>query len=392
MEEYSIHQFSKKLLQKSVFPQLKDYLMWQSGQKKLKDINFAPVCLNLDLTSACSNSCDHCIDKSVLNTGQQLDFNYLKNVISFWKKQGLKSVIVVGGGEPTLHPKFEEMIKFLKKLNLQVGIASNGSRLECIENICHLLEKKDWVRLSLDAATNKTYDQIHHPRLDVSLESILAQVKKMRKKNNKFQMGFSFLIIGDNKKVGKTKLVGNVKEIFLAAKAARDNGFSYFAPKPFISPEGTRKTTISPKNLKEIRNEINRAKKLDNKTFRVVESINLLCFYDKKLGQVMKKQPKTCHAQFFKTVANPGGVFLCSYWRGFENLKAVDVNKKAGAAYLEKLAKNSEKKMQEFNAKKFCKDVHCVYGAFNCWADKMIKSPEQIEKLEAIADFDDYFI
>ena len=116
MDEYPIHKFSKKLLQKSVFPQLEEYLYWRTGKKDLESTKFAPISINLDLTTACNFQCDHCIDGEIINTGKMLDFQYIKTLLKDWSKKGLKSVILIGGGEPVLYPYFEEVIKFLKSL------------------------------------------------------------------------------------------------------------------------------------------------------------------------------------------------------------------------------------------------------------------------------------
>ena len=117
MAEFSIHQFSNKLLQKSIFPHLMAYLHWQTGQANLPNNKFAPISINLDLTTACNFQCPHCLDEEIINTGKMLNLQYIKRLLENWSKKGLKSVILIGGGEPTIYPYFEEVVKFLKKPN-----------------------------------------------------------------------------------------------------------------------------------------------------------------------------------------------------------------------------------------------------------------------------------
>jgi len=385
----SIHQFSKKLLQKSVFPRLQDYLLWQVRGGKAPE--FAPISINLDLTTACNFQCPHCIDGEIINTGKTLDLNYVKTLIRAWAKKGLKSVILIGGGEPVLYPYFEEVVKFLKGLSLQVGIVSNGTNMKKIENICNFLDKRDWVRLSLDAGTNETFQKIHRPRMNINLDGVMAQVKKMRQKNSDFQMGFSFLIIGDRKKVNGINLTNNIKEIVPSAKLAKENGFNYLSLKPFISPEGERSTTISKANLAKIRQEIKKAKTLEDKNFKVIESINLLCFYDKDLKKAMQKQPQICHAQFFRSVVIPAGVYGCSLWRGFQSTKISESNQKITKDYYRKLYQNRGKLTKRFDAQKNCQSVSCLYAPLNCWVEDLIRSPQKIKALKSIADLPDFF-
>lgn len=384
-KEFAIHNFSQKLLQRSVFPHLKAYLA-----KKGNDL--APISINLDLVTACNFQCPHCIDQELINTGKMLDFAYVKTLLHDWSKKGLKSVILIGGGEPALYPHFEKAVELLKNLRLQVGIVSNGTKLGKIENICHLLDSKDWVRLSLDAGKDETFRKIHEPRVKIKLEEILAGVKKIRQKNADLQLGFSFLIIGDKKYAGKTLLANNIREISLAAKLAKESGFSYLSLKPFIDPSGARKTSISQKNLREIKEEIKKAKKFQDHDFKIIESINLLCFYDKNLKKMMMKQPKTCHAQFFRGVVIPAGIFSCSLWRGFDNMKIGKTNEKIGKDYYDSVYGNRKKILKTFVASKTCKEISCLYAPFNCWVEELLKSPKKIKELKAIDDFSDYFL
>lgn len=385
MNKFAIHNFSKKLLQKSVFPHLRAYLS-QKGD------TMAPISINLDLVTACNFKCPHCIDGEIINTGKMLDFQYVKTLLDDWSKKGLKSVILIGGGEPTLYPYFEETVKLLKNLRLQVGIVSNGTKLEKIENICHLLGERDWVRLSLDAGKDETFQKIHCPRVKIKLEEILAGVKKIHQKNPKLQLGFSFLIIGDKKSVNKVPLAGNIKEISLAARLAKESGFSYLSLKPFINPEGARQTSIGQKNLKEIKEEIKKAKKFQDPDFKVIESINLLCFYDKNLKKIMQTQSKFCHAQFFRGVVIPAGIFSCSLWRGFNSTKIGETNQKIDTDYYKRIYQNRKKLIKSFNAKKICREVSCLYAPLNCWIEGLRSSPQKIKELKPIDDFGDYFL
>lgn len=391
MQENVIHQFSRKLLQKSVFPHLKEYVLWRQGKKKIRSERFAPISINLDLTTGCNFDCAHCIDKAVVNTGKIQEFEYVKKLLENWAKAGLKSVIVIGGGEPTLFQRFEDVVRLIKKLGLQFGMASNGTGIKKIKNIAPLLKKKDYIRFSIDAGKNETYQKIHHPRIRFSLEYLLSQVKEIRRDNPDLQMGYSFLIIGDNKKVDGIPLVNNIKEISLAAKLAKDFGFSYLSVKPYIDTDENRRTQFAPKNLKEIKTEIAKAKKLEDKKFKVVESVTLVYLYNKKLGEVLSEKPKICHAQFFRPAVIPHGVYHCSLWRGFDDLKIIDTAKDIDKDYWKKFHKARLRMIDKFDSRKFCKDAQCWYAPMNCWIEELINNPKKLRELKTIEDFDDFF-
>ena len=109
----SIHDFATKLTQPGAREALERYVEWQVAQREATDMDaealaelagrvpdFAPVSINLDLTTACNYQCDHCVDLDILNTGIRFDHDKLISSLGLMAERGLKSVIVIGGGEP----------------------------------------------------------------------------------------------------------------------------------------------------------------------------------------------------------------------------------------------------------------------------------------------------
>ena len=163
-----IHDFAGKLLQEGLFERLKKYVEVQVAWRKAKedgktldvlnmDIESVPVSINLDLTTSCNYRCDHCVDKDILNTGIRFEDEKLEDSIRLMAKKGLKSVIVIGGGEPTVHPKFASIMRLMKSLNLSLGLVTNGGNLGKVLEIADCLDEKDWIRLSLDSGKNNTF-------------------------------------------------------------------------------------------------------------------------------------------------------------------------------------------------------------------------------------------
>src|SRR4030042_4291523 len=145
------HDFSSKLRQDGTFQRLKDYIQWQ----RKCDANapdrglpvFSPISINLDLPSACNFSCPFCVDSKLINAGKSLTSAEVKKIVDTLHSHGLLSVILIGGGEPTLHGEFGEIVRYIKSKKLQIGIVTNGSRLEKIEAIVDALKEKDWIRI-----------------------------------------------------------------------------------------------------------------------------------------------------------------------------------------------------------------------------------------------------
>jgi organic radical activating enzyme len=82
------------------------------------------------LTNICNYSCSYC--PSYLNDGSSkgLDLENIKNFVfklkSHYKDKNI--FIELTGGEPTTYRYFDELLNFLKKEDIKVGILSNGGR------------------------------------------------------------------------------------------------------------------------------------------------------------------------------------------------------------------------------------------------------------------------
>lgn len=391
---HQIHNFTRKILQRSIFDKLKSYVDWRIKLKKGKPVAIPPIqpiSINLDLTTGCNYYCDHCIDLEMINKGGKLKLETIKQLISRWVKRGLRSVIIIGGGEPTLYSHFEEVVIFLKAKKLQVGIASNGSRLPSLVRVVPFLSEHDWVRLSLDAGKNDTFQKIHNPRIRLNLDEILKNVQKLRSVNSKYQLGFSFLALSKDQVGNNKNLINNISEIFLAAKKAKESGFTYFSIKPFISPCPSRFTEIHKIYLEKIKKEIARAKSLEDKTFKIAESFNMLALIN-NLNEKLRKQPKICHAQFFRLVVTPKGIFHCPAWRGFTKAYLIDAKRKVTQMYYKELRNKLHERLENFNATQECSKVSCIYNDFNWFIEGLIRDPDKLANLQTMADYEDYFL
>jgi MoaA/NifB/PqqE/SkfB family radical SAM enzyme len=79
-------------------------------------------------------------------------------LVEFFAMRGTKAVTITGGGEPTLHPNFLEMIATFKKFGISIGLVSNGilwGKSEKIEGAEFLSGAIEWIRVStMNTTTN----------------------------------------------------------------------------------------------------------------------------------------------------------------------------------------------------------------------------------------------
>lgn len=422
-----IHDFAAKLKQPSLEGHLLEYVAWRKAVRaaqaeggdavdKVEIPRIGPVSINLDLSTTCNYACTHCIDWDALNLPQRHDHEKLLQSLRELTARGLKSVIILGGGEPTLYPGFHDVVRVMKEeLRLQVAVVTNGSRNEHIAEIAHLFEEGDWVRLSLDAGSNEVFDAMHCPKQrGITLDGICESAKLIKQANAKVQLGFSFVITWKGAHRDDNSVIENLHEMAMAAERARDYGFDYISFKPFLQRAEQGAEVLEPRDAAEgratvtqrIQEQLDLCKPLQSDSFRVVNSTNLRVLMSPD-WQAFTDQPKVCHMQALRQVVSPLGVFNCPAHRGIGKARLGDAD---GWLPVEGAESNSDTKAEvkeatppaqagtcdsltTFDAHKECAEVTCLYHPVNHWIEGLIASDKDPEDLiEPGPEQHDYFL
>lgn len=410
LELASIHDFATKLTQPGAKEALEQYVRWQVGLRagRSADENFdparvpdfAPLSINLDLTTACNYRCDHCVDLDILNTGIRFEHDKLLASLELMAKKGLRSVIVIGGGEPTLYPKFAETIRFMKSLKLQVSIVSNGTGNKKIAEIADCMDSQDWVRLSLDSGSNPTFQAMHNPRKNFILEEICAVVPEIKAANPDLTVGFSYIVTWQGAFINNTNIVENLHEIVQATKLARDSKFSYISFKPFLTRDELNNAEVidisHAQNLEDtierIQAQVDEAVQMETDDFKVHRSTGLKAMLQGKT-QKLGLQPRQCHMQFFRQVLSPLGLYNCPVYRNQDHGRLGSKNAVADELSYDATRGVTAGLVQSFNATSNCEKVTCLYNDVNWWIEHLIEHPAELAELKTASDAEpDYFL
>jgi hypothetical protein len=301
--------------------------------------------------------------------------------------RGLQSVILLGGGEPTLYPGFGAMVRFLKGLGLQVAVVTNGSGNDRIAAVAEYFTDGDWVRLSLDSGSDATFQAMHHPKgRGIDLDGICASATGIKRRNPAVQLGYSFVITwqGSQREAGAA-VVENLHEMEAAAVRAKRHGFDYISFKPFLTRAEAGAEVLDPSQaeadreslLRRLREGLEAAQALQTESFRVVDSINLRVFLDgTRLGYT--RQPRVCHMQALRQVLSPLGVYNCPAHRGVPKgrIGGLDAWAPGGTA-----AVGTARLLQDFDAGSECAEVTCLYNPVNHFLEQIVASPRTLEEL-----------
>lgn len=391
--------FSSKLRQESIIQRLREYISWQRSAAHRKPPHFGPISINLDLTSACNFSCPHCVDSRIINSGEYIRLDDIKRTIRVLHSHGLLSVILLGGGEPTLHRDFEEIVRYVKNRGLELGIVTNGSRLDKVARITELLGEKDWIRISIDAAKEDTFRQLHWPKNDVTLSRILHGARGIKDSNPLVSLGYSFVIVWEGLQINGKALTRNTDEIAEAVKLAGEYSFDFISFKPcLVRLEDSQKESLLDKVegneeeriLREIKMNLHKARDTVDDRIRILESVNLQAMMNKEVDQ-LKRQPKRCHMQFFRTVVTPSGIFHCPAFRGVEKAKIAERDGYVTESKFGQTLKSTARSISAFNAGDECNVVGCFYHHVNWWLEKFANSTRDVAHIEKVGD-DNFFL
>ena len=401
--QHKEYDFSSKLRQVSVVQRLKEYITWQRSagdcETGVSVPPFGPVSINLDLTSSCNFACPHCVDSTIINTGAALELNTVQETLDTLTERGLLSVILLGGGEPTLHRDFATIVRYIKSKGLQLGIVTNGSRLTQVAQVADLLEKEDWLRISLDAGSEETFLKSHRPKIAVTLEQILVNAREIKKQNPLITLGYSFVIVWEGLSIGDQQLFQNIDEMPEAVQLAAQHSFDYISFKPcLIRLQNTHKESLldtpdeeMEKHIREkIESTLLKARTIAGDHLKVLTSVNLRALLHNELSS-LKKQPRRCHMQFFSTVVTPTGIFHCPAFRGVQNAKIAECNGYAGTSNFNESKKQLTRSLTTFDAREECKVVACFYHHVNWWVENFQQSGTSIDAI-AEAEDDNFFL
>lgn len=200
-----------------------------NDMKEGKQIN--PVQIHLVPVNGCNHTCKFCAYHLEDHTSNQL-FNIkdiipkekLFEIIDSCKELGIKAIQFTGGGEPLIHPNIKEVIKRTKEAGIEIGLVTNGSRLD--DELINMLKDVSWVRISIDASNKQTYSNYRGTNID-TFDKVCNNIEKLVSIKTSTILGISFVV---------NKL--NHSEIYSSAEMFKKMGVDNFRISGIFSPEG----------------------------------------------------------------------------------------------------------------------------------------------------------
>lgn len=164
------------------FRELNPLKIWHHADR-LRELasgqDVAPVTVEVDPVAYCNHHCFWCVDPShkPVTASRSFLWQLLEELATFSVGGfGVEGIVFKGGGEPTLHPDFADLMNKAHSLQFEIGVVTNGSRLlkpGISETLAH---GASYVRVSVDGPTPETHQRIHGSK---DLADIVAGVAKL---------------------------------------------------------------------------------------------------------------------------------------------------------------------------------------------------------------------
>lgn len=136
-------------------------LLWH--QDKLQDYlagkRITPIHIDMGIHKSCNIRCIYCYGIKQKPSPEYIPEDRLLLLAQDAKDMGVKSLAVIGDGEPTLNKGLYKFAQTAKSIGLDMSVATNGLLLKD-DQIKILCDSLVWLRFNI-SGTDKGYDRIH---------------------------------------------------------------------------------------------------------------------------------------------------------------------------------------------------------------------------------------
>ena len=113
----------------------------------------------IELTNRCNLSCNHCFDGRHSADGD-IKLEIIEKALKSARSHGFNHLSFTGG-DPTIHPRFEEIIRMASDAGYYFGLVTNGQNFTKIyKKILPYRERLSGITFSLDGAREETNDSL----------------------------------------------------------------------------------------------------------------------------------------------------------------------------------------------------------------------------------------
>lgn len=158
--------------------------------------------IRIETSLMCNLKCKYCCNRSGQPLPDEISYEKLIDLIDQAHDLHAKSVIIIGGGEPTIYPKFRELVQRVYTLGMIPVIFTNTQIMT--EELAQFLHNHNVsVIIKLDSLDEKTQDDMSgvkgaHKNIMQGLKNLMKAGYANASNDQKLKLGASFVVNRQN--------------------------------------------------------------------------------------------------------------------------------------------------------------------------------------------------
>ncbi|QFY41870.1 radical SAM protein [Candidatus Methylospira mobilis] len=333
--------------------------------EKMKTIY--PLYVEISPVGACNHRCTFCAVDYIGYKPVRLPLGVIERALTEMGRQGVKSVMFAGEGEPMLHPEIDRMVMAASAAGIDTAMTTNASILSdaFVERALPLMS---WIKASVNAGTSETYSRIHQTK-EREFERVQANLKRMvearRQGGYSCVLGAQILLLPEN-----------AAEVERLALICRDEiGLDYLVIKPYSQHAFSvtqRYQDIDYQGYAELQSQL---AALNTDRFNVVYRENTMKKHDE--GDAHRYNRCQATPAFWAYIMSTGAVYGCSAYLLDPRFEYGNINESPFRDIWE-----GEARRKNFRYVREELDIHecrlnCRMDEVNRYLDKLVKQDVQ---------------
>ncbi len=277
-----------------------NYDNWEKAKK------IYPIYVEISPVGFCNHRCKFCALDFMEYKNIRLDFEKLKACLTDMAKNGVKSVMFAGEGEPALYKELSEILDHCKNIGIDTSLTTNIVPFTD-KTIEKFVRNCEWIKVSINGGTAENYAYMHDTTED-DFYRVLKNMKLAVSLKNKYNylctIGAQILLVTDN-----YQTVENL------AKTVKDIGLDYLVIKPYSQHLSSHTDLYKDMDYSKYLYLEEQLKKYNSDNFSVIFRINTMA----KMFEEKERYEKCGSVPYFWAyVMADGSVYGCSAFLGNE--------------------------------------------------------------------------
>ncbi len=155
------------------------------------------LAIRLETNRTCNLNCRYCYARSGEHLDNELSYEVLADIVEQACELGAQSIVVIGGGEPTLHPRFADLIARIDALGMVPMVFTNCLRVDA-DLATFLYEHNASIMGKLDSLRDDVQDYLggldgSARRIRRGLENLIEAGYGEARDPHRLRLGVSFV-------------------------------------------------------------------------------------------------------------------------------------------------------------------------------------------------------